>query len=99
MNKKLKDIDEYAKKLLAIVEATLKGEELPIEMILKHNRGQETTNRYRKYNENDNKEYTIKQLIQQGLVVVETLHRTYGDCMDKLCETYVAKYGNDCNLQ
>ena len=38
-NKKLKDINDYRRRLAEFLEALSKGEESPIELFLKHNRG------------------------------------------------------------
>lgn len=35
---KLKDIEDNSSKLVSLLEASIKGEDLPIELILKHNR-------------------------------------------------------------
>lgn len=101
MNKKLKDVEDYAKRLMAILEAAIKGEEPPIELILKHNRGaQESINKYnKKLQDNDLKDVTIRHLTQQNLNIVEALHQSYIDYMNKICDNYAIRYGNDCNMQ
>jgi len=98
-NKKLKEIDDYAKRLMTISESAIKGEEPPIELILKHNRGKDNLGHQRKVQDHELKGATIKALNQQNLALSETLHQTYTSYMDRLCENYALKYGNDCNLQ
>ena len=98
-NKKIKEIDDFAKRLMTISEAAIKGDEPPIEMILKHNRGQDNLGRQKTVKDSELKGLTIKTLNQQNLALSEGLYQTYTKYMDRLCENYAMKYGNDCNLQ
>jgi hypothetical protein len=96
-SRKLKEIDDYAKKLVKIMQSVLKGDEPPIELILKHNRGLKDKDKLS--TESEFRGLTIKQLTQQNLGVIDGLHRSFVQCMDEICDSYALKYGNECNVQ
>jgi len=100
-NKKLKEIEDFTKKLMLVMEANIKGEELPIELVLQHNRRvQEGLTKHQKMMlQNELKDSTIKSLTLQNLALTEDLSKCYVKYMDKICELYAVKYGNECNLQ
>ena len=101
-NKKLKDINDYTRRLVEFLEALSKGEEPPIELFLKHNRGLRIINSGKyggKTQEYEYRQMTIKELSQSNLAVVEVVQNTYIDCMDRMCETYAMRYGNECSVQ
>lgn len=101
-NKKLKEVNDYTKRLTDFLEAISKGDEPPIELFLRHNRGLRNIfsgKNDKKTLENDSREANIKKLSQANLAVVEVVQSTYVDCMDRMCETYALRYGNECSLQ
>ena len=56
---KLREIEDYTQKLTKIVSTAMRGEEPPIELILKHNRGVRSN---KVHAESDLKAMTLKQL-------------------------------------
>lgn len=81
-----------------IVSSAMRGEEPPIELILKHNRGFKNNNNKQK-SEADLKAMTLKQLTYQNLSIIDRLHTDITECMDDICDSYAIKYGNECNVQ
>jgi len=100
-NKKLKEIEDFTKKLMLLMDANIKGEELPIELVLQHNRKvQDGLTKHQKLSlQNELKNSTIKSLASQNLTMTEDLSKCYIKYMDKLCEFYAVKYGSECNIQ
>ena len=74
----------------------MRGEEPPIELILKHNRGVRSN---KVHAESDLKAMTLKQLTYQNMGIIEKLHGDIIGCMDDICDSYAIKYGNECNIQ
>lgn len=96
-SKKLKEIDEYTKRLIKILQAAVSGQEPPIELILKHNRA--TRERELHQAEHEFKSMTVKQISGSNMTLIENLHKGLILCMDEICDTYAIKYGNECNVQ
>jgi len=100
-NKKLKEVEDFTKKLMLVMDANIKGEELPIELVLQHNRKiNDALTKHQKLSlQNELKNSTIKSLASQNLTMTENLSKCYVKYMDKICEFYAVKYGSECNLQ
>jgi len=83
------------------MDANLKGEELPIELVLQHNRKiQDGLTKHQKMSlQNELKNSTIKSLASQNLTNAEDISKSYVKYMDKICEFYAMKYGSECNFQ
>lgn len=96
-SKKLKEIEEYSRRLIKILQAAIAGDEPPIELILKHNRAIREKSQLQ--HESDLKAMTLKQLSQQNMLIIENLHNSFIVCMDQICDSYAVKYGNECNVQ
>jgi hypothetical protein len=60
LHKKIQHSDELSKKVLVMLNAASQGEEVPIEVILKHNREAKK----KAVNENDLKALTLREILQ-----------------------------------
>lgn len=94
--KKVREAEEHSKKLITMLQSSVKGEEVPIEMILKHNRNKDNN---KPINENELKKMTLQELTQRNLNSVDALNRGFVQCMDQICDEYATKYGSECNVQ
>jgi hypothetical protein len=96
MSKKLREADEHSRKLMKMLHSSVRGEEVPIEIILKHNRTKETA---KGANDNELRKLPVKDLTQHNLNAIDELNRNFVQCMDQICDEYASKYGNECNVQ
>lgn len=96
LRKKLLESDELSKCLISMLQAAIKDQELPIEIILKHNRAK---GKEKAINENELKALTLRELNQQNLNMCDGINRFFQQSMDQICDDYAAKYGNQCNVQ
>lgn len=101
-NRKLKDINDYTKRLVDFLEALCKGQEPPIELFLRHNRGLRlmSSGKFDKQAlEKELRNMNLRELSRSNLAVVDVVQSTYVDCMDRMCETYAVRYGSECSVQ
>ena len=100
-NKKLTEAEELSKKLMKIMQSAIRGDEPPLESMLKHHKGikDRKSIEYDKYNITNNNNQNLKQVCQKNFNLIESLHKSFLECMDDTCDCYAQKYGNECNLQ
>ena len=100
-NKNLVDTEELSKKLMKIMQSAIRGDEPPLEFILKHHKGIKDRKEIEINKDNlaNTTNQHFKQICQKNSTLIEGLHKSFLECMDDVCDNYAQKYGNECNLQ
>ena len=98
-SKKLKEIEDLAKKVIKLLENSICGDEpLPIDFLLKYHRiYKQREDKFDK--ENDMESMNAKQISKMNIKAIDNIHKFFIETMDNLCDIYAHKYGNECNLQ
>ena len=100
-NKKLIEAEHLSKKLMEVMQSAIRGDEPPLDSMLKHHKRikDRKSNEFNKYNINNANNKNLKQVCQKNSNLIEILHKSLLEYMDDVCDSYAQKYGNECNLQ